>query len=118
MKPMLTTQERSDVVIAKFEVSRSDLEDTARLRAELEKLHTGAETRPLLLDLSAVAFVSSVTIGTLVELANRCRRDKRRLALIGVQAKVNEVLRLCTLDSVFAIHPDADAALADLSGTR
>jgi anti-anti-sigma factor len=116
MKAMVKTQERPDAVIATLEITRFELEDTDRLRAELDKLHSAsaAETRPLLLDLSSIPFMSSVTIGVLVELANRCRRSKRPLALIGVQPKVAEVLRMCSLDSVFAMHADADAALAEL----
>lgn len=111
---VLQVRDTDHAVIAAPRVIKFDLPETDRLRAELEVLTPEAETKPLLIDLAAVEFVPSATLGVLVELANRCRRGKRPLALIRLKPRIREVFRVCSLDTVFAIHDDEAAALEAL----
>ena len=114
MSTVLKIHERDNAVIARPEIAKFDLELTAQLREELTQVSSGSEGKPLLIDLSVVDVLPSVTIGALVELANRCRKDKRSLALIRLQPKVLEILRVCALDKLFTIHADEAEALASL----
>ncbi len=114
MNTVLKIDQRDNVVIARPEVAKFDLELTEQLREELKQVSSGSEGKPLLLDLSMVEVVPSVTLGVLVELANRCRKDKHHLSLIRLQPKVREILRVCALDKLFTIHADEDEALASL----
>ena len=114
MSSILTTRRNDRAVIATPGVAKFDVDSTRRLQRELGALAAESDSAPLLLDLSAVEFLPSGTIGVLVELANKCRGEQRGLALIGLQPKVAEVLRLCSLDEVFAIHADENEALSSL----
>ena len=114
MDTVLKIDERDNAVIARPEIAKFDLELTEQLREELKQVSSGSEGKPLLIDMSMVEVLPSVTLGVLVELANRCRTNKRHLALIRLPPKVHEILSVCGLDKLFTIHADEDEALASL----
>jgi anti-anti-sigma factor len=109
---ILQLRETDEAVIAKPKVIKFDLPESDRLREELAALTADGDELPLLIDLSVVEFIPSATLGVLVEVANRCRQAGRPLALIRLAPKVRDVFRICSLDSVFAIHADETEALA------
>ena len=45
-----------------------------------------------------------MTLGALIELANRCKSQQRRLVLVGVIPTVQDVFNLCKLNSFFEIR--------------
>jgi anti-sigma B factor antagonist len=114
MAKILRIQDRDDALVATPNVARFDLPETDKLRDELEDATSDSETKPLLLDLSSVEFVTSATLGVLAELAKRCRAEDRPLALIRVRPKVLQVLQLSHMDRLFSIHADEKEALASL----
>ncbi|MCG8408747.1 MAG: STAS domain-containing protein [Phycisphaerales bacterium] len=66
---------------------------------------------PIVLDLSQVKFAPSVAIGALVQLSKSFQLDQRRIALIGVQRRVNEVIRVTQLHRVLEIHDTLESVL-------
>ncbi len=75
-----------------------------RLRAEIDGVVAPTSTLPILVDLSNVTFMPSMTLGALIELSTRCKRQQRRLVLVGVTPTVQDVFNLCKLSSFFEIH--------------
>ena len=69
--------------------------------------------RGLLVDLSAVAYIDSSGVASLVEGFQVARERGLPFALIGVSESARLVLQLAHLDRVFPIFDDAEAALAD-----
>ena len=87
-----------------------DLEHSAAVRDML--LEQVAKGRNLMVDLSAVAYIDSSGIASLIEALQSAKRNDTRLELVSVSDQAMRVLRLARLDKVFAIHESLDAALA------
>jgi anti-sigma B factor antagonist len=79
-------------------------------RAILDELAAG---RPLLVDLSAVTYVDSSGLATLVEGYQTARRLGVRFCLVGTGPKVLAVLQLARLDRVFPLYASVEECLQD-----
>jgi len=66
----------------------------------------------LVFDLSGVAFMDSSAIGSLITVRNRLLPTGGAVALCSITEGVAKVLRIADLGRLFAIHADAEAALA------
>ncbi len=86
-----------------------DLENAGEIRKAL--LTNLKQKKDLLVDLSAVTYIDSSAIASLVEGLQVARKQKNELSLISVSARALRVLELARLDKVFAIYPDVAAAL-------
>ena len=87
-----------------------DLIRSPQLRTELaEILDTGLER--LVIDLTAVPFMDSSGVATLVEALQTQRRADRKLILCGLQSKVRSIFEISRLDMVFTITEDLNTAL-------
>lgn len=69
----------------------------------------------VLLNLAQVDFIDSSGLGAIVA-AMKHLGPNRRLRLVALGPAVEKVFRLTRMDTVFAIHTDIDAALADHGG--
>lgn len=81
------------------------------------EIRVGAEL--VSLDMTEVAFVSSVGLGALLRLASRVRSGGGRLALVAASDAVTEMLRVTRLDRVLPVGPPvADAPSAAPAADR
>ena len=71
-----------------------------------------ASGKDVLVDLSAVDYIDSSGIASLVEALQLARDKGTDLLLVAVSQQAMRVLRLARLDKVFSIHGDLDSALA------
>ncbi len=101
---ILQIQENENAVLATIQCSKFDHDTTAQLRAEVDSIVAQTSTLPVLLDLSKVTFMPSMALGVLIEIANRCKSQQRRLILVGVTPTVQDVFNLCKLSSFFEIR--------------
>jgi len=90
-----------------------DLHASPALRAEL---HSFVETKtPLLLvDFSAVAYIDSSGLATLIEYVRDSKPFGGKFALFGLQPKVKMVFELVRLNELFTIVDTKESALAAL----
>lgn len=88
-----------------------DEEATRCLVDEVLTAAAGKPGVPIVLDLSEVKFAPSVAIGALVQLSKSFKLDQRRIALIGVQRRVNEVIRVTQLHHILEIHHTLDQVI-------
>ncbi|WP_303976749.1 STAS domain-containing protein [Dongia mobilis] len=87
-----------------------DLENAGEVRKAL--LANLKQKKDLLIDLSAVSYIDSSGIASLVEGLQVARKQKNELSLVSVSPRALRVLELARLDKVFAIHADVATALA------
>lgn len=101
-------EEQGRIVIAL--AGEIDLENAGEVRKAL--LNALKQKKDLLIDLSAVSYIDSSGIASLVEGLQVARKQKNDLWLVAVSARALRVLELARLDKVFTIHTDVAAALA------
>jgi len=77
-------------------------------KAILASLGRGKHT---LVDLSAVSYIDSSGVASLVEGFQTAKKNALRFGLIGVSEAALSVLELARLDKVFPIHADLQARL-------
>ncbi|MEO3427991.1 STAS domain-containing protein [Pelagibius sp. CAU 1746] len=69
-------------------------------------------SKDVLVDLSAVTYIDSSGIASLVEALQWAKQRGTGLCLVAVSPQALRVFELARLDTVFAIHPDLATALA------
>ena len=80
---------------------------------ELSKLHRAASSqrcRKLVLDLAEVETMDAGGIGVLVRIMNACAQRDVLFKLVNPTQHVREILHLTSLDEVFEISREAEAA--------
>jgi anti-anti-sigma factor len=66
---------------------------------------------PVVIDLSVVKFAPSVALGQLVQLSRSLQLDGRRIALIGIDQRIMDSIRVTNLHTVLEIHDTLDQVL-------
>lgn len=69
--------------------------------------------KPVLVDLSAVGYIDSSGVASLVEALQSARKKGGALALAQVSEGALRVLQLARLDKIFIIHETVEDGLAD-----
>lgn len=89
-----------------------DLNVKEALRAELLSL---TESRParIVVNLSGVNYMDSSGVATLVELHQRCRRNRGELVLCHITPRVRAIFEISKLERIFTIRPSERDALSD-----
>ncbi len=92
-------------------IGEIDLSCAAMLRQKLSQVQDGKPAR-LIVDLSAVPYMDSSGVATLVEAMQIARRTGSKLVLCALQDKVRSIFEIARLDMVFAIVGSVDEAVA------
>ena len=100
MKHTIIQQGSTAVVAFEGEV---DLEHSPTARRVL--LDCVEEGSDIIVDMSAVAYIDSSGIASLVEALQTARRNHTRFSLAAVSPAAMRVFQLARLDKVFTIHP-------------
>jgi anti-anti-sigma factor len=84
-----------------------DLSAASRLSAAVEAALAGS---PLILaiDLRGVTFMDGGTIGTFVEIGQRCAAEGRRMLLVRGHAQIDRLISACGLDATFDVVDGLD----------
>jgi anti-anti-sigma factor len=77
------------------------------ITAELDRAASGS----WVLDLSSVNYLSSAGLGLLVNIRQKLRQSRGKLALCGLSPRLVELFRSCCLERLFLIVPTRAAAL-------
>lgn len=87
--------------------------DMARSPVLRKAIGDAMKVRParVLLDLSAVPYMDSSGLATLVEALQNARKAQLGLLLCGLTPRVRSILEIARLNSVFTLHDTRDAAL-------
>lgn len=87
-----------------------DLQTSPSVRQAI--LETLTKKQPMVIDLTAVRYIDSSGVASLVEGFQTARTQKTAFVLAGISASAMRVLQLARLDRVFALAADVPAALA------
>lgn len=87
-----------------------DLQTSPQVRQKL--LESLERHKRIVVDLSAVNYIDSSGVASLVEAFQVSRKKGSSFALASVSTSAMRVLSLARLDKVFTIHPSVEAALA------
>jgi anti-sigma B factor antagonist len=86
-----------------------DLQHSVRFQQEALEL-LGRGPRRIILDLSGVSYMDSSGLASLVKVQSRCRKENLELRLAGLNPRVQGLLEITRLASVFEIFPSVKEA--------
>jgi anti-anti-sigma factor len=89
-----------------------DLHNSPELRTELLDLLGRHNPRKLVLDLSLVPYIDSSTLAVFVEALKKVLKVGGKVFLVGLQPRVQGLLEIARLSSIFVICRDTPEALA------
>jgi anti-anti-sigma factor len=106
-----------------FEISARDGVHVVRLHGELDAVNTQrfvqavtdlftGPNSAVVLDLSDIAFLNSMGLGTLVRLVGQGNTQQTRVVLASLRPFVEGILSTTKLDRFFETFPTTDAAIA------
>ena len=109
---LLRKSENGAVVLAI--TGEVDLHASPKLRAELRAI-LAEKTGLLLIDFTAVEYIDSSGLATLIEYVREASGRGGKLALFGLKPKVRTIFDLVRLNELFVIAADREAAMAALA---
>jgi anti-sigma B factor antagonist len=109
----LDIDEKGDVTLIRFRDPRvTDAVEIEDLGRQLYHALEYKNCDKVVIDFSPVEFLSSATIGKLISLNRKAKACKAAVRLCGMQQGVRDIFHLCSLDRVFDIRDDENAAVA------
>ena len=109
----LTAEQFPDATVITVLESRIDAAGAIAFKDRMRELTEGGPER-VILDLKDVDFVDSSGLGAIVA-AMKLLGPNQRLELAALSGTVKKVFHLTRMDSVFAIHDTASAAISGQS---
>jgi anti-anti-sigma factor len=111
----LTTAHAQGVAVVRIGESRLMYPLLSDFSSAVTSLITSGE-RKLLIDLSAVGYVDSATIGCLMDLYRQASAAGGTLKLSGVQKRVETMLTMTGAQNFIEVHPDETSAVKSFGG--
>ncbi len=109
----ISTRTEGDFTIATIEEVRMDAAIAPELKNHISQLLADGVTR-IVLDISAVQFMDSSSLGALVSLLKMIG-NRGDLIIAGAKGIVADLFKLTRMDRVFRMVPSVDAALEPLA---
>jgi anti-sigma B factor antagonist len=106
----IVTQDYKRVAVMSV-TGRVDSATAPELESKLHELVDGGKTH-IVLDLKNVEYMSSAGLRAMVSTLKQVKRVNGDLRLANPSPRVEEVLRLAGLTSIFSIHPTQEEAVA------
>jgi anti-sigma B factor antagonist len=88
-----------------------DLHRSPEIKLTLEPL-IAQKVKRILLDFSAVTYIDSSGLATMIETLQRVQSYGGKFAMFGLRESVRAVFEIARLDQIFSIFADEPAALA------
>ncbi len=110
----ISEEPHGNILVLRVGETRLDAAKAPALRNELLR-HIDAGHSQIVLDLSGTEFMDSSGLGALVSAVKRLG-SRGTLAIAGAQGAVTRLFALTRMDRVFALHPNTEAAIAQMAG--
>jgi anti-anti-sigma factor len=106
------TVENGRAIVARPQVKMLDERALRSLTQSLDAASAAnAGVRLVVLDLSRVAVLPSLALGSLLQIGSQCAARRQTLKLAAVQPQIRKVLSMTRLDEVFQIADSVDTAM-------
>lgn len=110
----LLVQRYKDVMVVSFQnVSVLDSANIETLGRNLLELVEKQDNRKVVLEFSAVRFMSSQALGVLLQLKKAMDPVKGKVVIAGIRPELHKVFKITNLHKLFTFHDDLDKALAE-----
>ncbi|MBO6883483.1 MAG: STAS domain-containing protein [Marivita sp.] len=106
----LIVEHHAAATLIRVNATRIDAPTALHFKEEMRST-TGKDEGRFILDLQHVTFIDSSGLGAVVASMKQLRPGQT-LELAALQPIVDKVFRLTRMDTIFAIHADADRAVA------
>ena len=111
----ITLAESGDVTVVTCNDAKIiDEQSIQELGQELNGLVEDGSRKKVVLNFSAVEFLSSAALGKLISFEKRARTNKTQLVLTNIRPEIYEVFMITKLTKLFTIKDDEADALATL----
>jgi anti-sigma B factor antagonist len=107
--------EKADVRIVRVKESKLTYPNLSAFFAEVRQLVEGG-TRKLLIDLSAVTYIDSASIGCLMDIYRLMQDRGGAVKLAGVQPRVETMISMTGVHKLIDLHREEAAALSAFGG--
>jgi anti-sigma B factor antagonist len=105
-----------DVTVVSFQnISVLDSANIEALGRSLLELVEKQDTRKLVLEFTAVRFMSSQALGVLLQLKKALDPVKGRIVIAGIRPELHKVFKITNLSKMFVFHDDLDKALQEFN---
>jgi anti-anti-sigma factor len=105
-----------DVTVVSFQnVSVLDSANIEALGRNLLDLIEKQDTRKLVLEFTAVRFMSSQALGVLLQLKRAMEPVHGKIVIVGIRPELHKVFKITNLHKMFIFHNDLDKALAEFN---
>lgn len=104
----LSHEEAAAAHIIRVDTTRIDAPNAIQFKEDMRNVTNGLTGR-IILDLAQVDFIDSSGLGAVVASMKAMEKDQK-LELAALNPMVDKVFRLTRMDTIFAIHSDADSA--------
>ncbi len=109
---VVSTENHENGLVAIVHCKEMDFAASEALTEAVDRAVAAQPCQRCVIDLSAVNFLPSVGIGSLLQVLNSSKAENRELVLVGVDIKIREVLRCTAIEKLFVFHDDVAAALS------
>ena len=105
-----------DVTVVSFQnISVLDSANIEALGKSLLELIEKQDTRKLVLEFTAVRFMSSQALGVLLQLKRAMDPLKGKIVIAGIRPELHKVFKITNLHKMFIFHDDLDKALQEFN---
>jgi anti-sigma B factor antagonist len=105
-----------DVTVVSFQhVSVLDSANIEALGRSLMEIVEKQDTRKLILEFTAVRFMSSQALGVLLQLKKSMDSVRGKLVIAGIRPELYKVFKITNLNKMFTFHDDLDKALQEFN---
>ena len=115
---IITVETTGNVAVVTLNIAEITFHVSEKLQADVTALATEHPAQAVVLDLSALKFLGSMGLTTLVVLLKRLREAEGRLLVAGLAGQRLRVMQLMRMTKVFELHPDVPSALQALQAAK
>ena len=113
----LAVEESGDVRIVRVREAKLTYPVLSSFFAEVRQVIEGG-ARKLLIDLQAVSYIDSASIGCLMDIHRLLQEKDGAVKLAGLQPRVETMISMTGVHKIIEIHREEAAALAAFQGRR
>jgi len=119
LKPRISVEYGQDATIITFTDEKIlEERDIVELQESLMGVIEQAEKINLVLDFSAVKFLSSAVLGLLIRVSKKVYERDGQLRLCNISPRIYEIFKITRLTKIFDIYPDRASAAASFAGAQ